>query len=974
MWYFPFSAAINALVAIGLGIFILHTSRREQVHRAFVYFSFLVAAWSIGYFFWQISTTEEAALFWSRMLMLGAIYTPVTYLHFTYAFLGIYREKRVFLWLGYIFFIPFVLLGFSKYFVSHVEPFLGFPFWPMPGPLFHYFLLIWFAYLLYIVGLLISYYKISDGYRRSQMRYLFLGIFIAFVGGSMNYLPWYKIPILPYSNIFVAVYLSIFAYAITVYHLMDIKVIIRMGAVFTSLFSIVASIYFVIVALLSRFFEGPITIIIPAFIIALTFNPIRRYVEEVTDEIFFQKKYNFSKVINSFSEEIRRIGPDMRSILVFFDKAILNVLKIKSSAFAFGDGAEMMQFEKVLASGETKFIPLDEGSMIMEYFKNNLSGVLDIYEFENEEGGDGDLGRAIAEMKSFGFYVAVPITTKDKLILVYLLGEKKSRDMFYREDLELAGYAANEVAASIEKAQLYENLKLALESKSQFISVVSHQMRTPISAIRWSLELLQQKKLAAVKRKEFLNNAVHNSVFLVEQLDDVLTVLAIQDQEVSLVKEVCDVGAVADDLLHASAHEIEEKKLSLTFNFVALDMHASCDASKIRKVLGVLLKNAVTYTPVGGRIEISSHEERMNGKNYLIFAVKDSGIGLTLEEQKRVFDRFYRSDRARLILPDGMGLGMFIARTFVRAHGGSLWVESEGEGKGAAFFFSLPMEHPLDEKRGIGNKVLRIQPANFSYWDRFGRQAEIYINLASVVAEARTYGTTDDKSEFLTNLSHELKSPLSTIKFIAESMLHDPKHLTEADRSKIQSIGEAAERALNLSMDMIHVSKFVAGEIEPKFEMCDLKSIIDGIIRILEPASDAKKQKVIFEIPRDIHLVKICNEYLVRAFQNIFDNAISYGEENSQINITLEENPTHDAYLVSVHNEGPAIPTSELPKMFEKFHRVPGSERIKPTGTGLGLFIAKSAIELNGGKIWIESSLEKGTTVYFTVPFRAPRA
>ncbi len=143
---------------------------------------------------------------------------------------------------------------------------------------------------------------------------------------------------------------------------------------------------------------------------------------------------------------------------------------------------------------------------------------------------------------------------------------------------------------------------------------------------------------------------------------------------------------------------------------------------------------------------------------------------------------------------------------------------------------------------------------------------------------------------------------------------------------------------------------------------------------MLKPIAVTKNQKIFFEIPDDVHIVKICNEYLARAFQNVFDNAITYGSEGSDILIKLGENKEHTSYIVSVHNFGPIIPNEEMPRIFEKFHRVPGSEKIKPTGTGLGLFIAKSAIELNGGKIWIESEENKGTTVYFTVPFKAPNA
>lgn len=237
-----------------------------------------------------------------------------------------------------------------------------------------------------------------------------------------------------------------------------------------------------------------------------------------------------------------------------------------------------------------------------------------------------------------------------------------------------------------------------------------------------------------------------------------------------------------------------------------------------------------------------------------------------------------------------------------------------------------------------------------------------------------TQKSRDEKDVFISVVSHQLRTPITTIKFITEGLLHGANGISDEHRKKLQSIHDAAERAANLVNDMLSVSRLVAKEVEPVYEVCDLKDNILNTIEMLRSAAAAKNQKISFDMSDDVHMVNICNDYLTRAFQNILDNAVSYGDEDSIIKVGLEETDGHASYLVSVHNFGPAIPSKELPKMFQKFHRVPGAEKIKPSGTGLGLFIAKSAIELNGGKIWIESSKEKGTTIYFTVPFKAPKA
>lgn len=247
------------------------------------------------------------------------------------------------------------------------------------------------------------------------------------------------------------------------------------------------------------------------------------------------------------------------------------------------------------------------------------------------------------------------------------------------------------------------------------------------------------------------------------------------------------------------------------------------------------------------------------------------------------------------------------------------------------------------------------------------------LNKKILETDAESVDATEQQ-KFLSLLSHQLRVPLTTIKFISEGMLSHHDGLDDASRKKLQSIKDADEVAISIVNDMLDASKFSSKEMAPTFSMCGLKEIIQTLVEMLRPMAAAKNQQIVLSIPEDIHMVKICNDYLVRACQNILDNAVSYADEGSDITVKLSENELHDSYVVMVHNWGPIIPKSEMPKLFQKFYRVPGIEKLKPVGTGLGLYIAKEAIELNGGKIWIESEEGKGTTVTFTVPFKAPRA
>ncbi|MBT4153659.1 MAG: hypothetical protein HOE53_03340 [Candidatus Magasanikbacteria bacterium] len=225
--YFSISALINAMTSLGLGIFILLTNRQQRVARYLVYFCFAVAAWSIPYFLWQISDTAAMAYFWSRMLMFGAIFTSIAYFHLVLVFLKKENVEvhRIMFAIFYFFVFFFTIANFTPYFVAGVAPKMGFEFWPVPGPLYSFFLLGFFAHVTYASILLFRKYKKAKGIQKKQILLLLIGIGLAFVGGSTNYFLWYNIPIAPWGNGLVAVYVLLTAYSIMKYGFLSFKVV-----------------------------------------------------------------------------------------------------------------------------------------------------------------------------------------------------------------------------------------------------------------------------------------------------------------------------------------------------------------------------------------------------------------------------------------------------------------------------------------------------------------------------------------------------------------------------------------------------------------------------------------------------------------------------------------------------------------------------------------------------------------------------
>lgn len=223
---YAISAAINLMVAVFVGGMIWRKSQNRRLANTFGAFSLSVAVWSLGYLFWQLSGSTGEALFWVRFFMMGAIFTPITFLHFTLTFLKKEKSYRTLLYGGYTILTLFALGNFTDYFVVGVEQILAFNFWPEPGVLFHPFLALWLFYAVFAVYLLYNAYKSAESDTKIQITYIFIGTVIGYAGAATNYFLWYNIKIPPIGTIGSSIYLGSVAYAVVKHQLFNIKVIL----------------------------------------------------------------------------------------------------------------------------------------------------------------------------------------------------------------------------------------------------------------------------------------------------------------------------------------------------------------------------------------------------------------------------------------------------------------------------------------------------------------------------------------------------------------------------------------------------------------------------------------------------------------------------------------------------------------------------------------------------------------------------
>lgn len=224
--------------------------------------------------------------------------------------------------------------------------------------------------------------------------------------------------------------------------------------------------------------------------------------------------------------------------------------------------------------------------------------------------------------------------------------------------------------------------------KTEFVSVASHQLRTPLSAIRWETELLLAKLNHGLTEKQEKSIGTINilATRMTRLVNDLLDVTRIDQGRLVLKREKVDMAEAVDDIIDSLLPLAKAKKLSIIVHKKNKLLNALSDQEKIRLVIENLISNSIKYTQARGKIEIGLSK----GGGFLVFSIRDDGVGIPKQQQKQVFTKFFRSDNVVKYQTEGTGLGLYIAKSIVEQSGGKIWFQSK-ENVGTVFSFSLPL-------------------------------------------------------------------------------------------------------------------------------------------------------------------------------------------------------------------------------------------------------------------------------------------
>jgi signal transduction histidine kinase len=295
----------------------------------------------------------------------------------------------------------------------------------------------------------------------------------------------------------------------------------------------------------------------------------------------------------------------------------------------------------------------------------------------------------------------LPLQTRGQTIGSLVLGSLRRAGAFPKSEVRLHCACATYMAAVLDNARLMQQVAemRALEEadrvKRDFLSYVTHELRTPLTAMKMSIDTLlasQRPDQADGARDRLLRNVARNTDHLNRLIDDLLNMTRLESGMMRLHREWVEPREVILESAESVMSLVEAKHQHLRAELPPQLSPLRADKTRLMQIIVNLLVNASLNTRRRGIITVTAQEQ----ENSLVVSISDSGPGIPKEEQERIFERFYRSSRARRANRAGLGLGLPIARALVQLHGGSIWVDSK-PGKGSTFSISLPKVVAEDE-------------------------------------------------------------------------------------------------------------------------------------------------------------------------------------------------------------------------------------------------------------------------------------
>lgn len=497
-------------------------------------------------------------------------------------------------------------------------------------------------------------------------------------------------------------------YAIARHKLFDIRrVIARAMAYGLSLIIIVIS-YAVLSSVVAGLILGvnfsiqqEIVLAVFGAIVGLAFQPLKSFFDKLTVNVFYQDQYNPQNVINNINSVLVS-SAKLEDILKMASDIIESELKVSYADF-YLDPRASLEFH--LVGSNSKLFASPEWKSFTKGFDGSKQKIIAL--------PDTLPNNLIASsMRLLEIDCCIKMESNGDGVGYLIVGPRKSGSALSTQDIQLLEIIADEVAIAAQNALRYEEisqfnetlrmnideatrelqksnekLKQLDEAKDEFISMASHQLRTPLTSVKGYISMMLEGDAGEINetQRKFLDQAYVSSQRMVYLIADLLNVSRLKTGKFIIEPAPTYLPDVVESEIAQLYETAKARELELIFHKPDSFPELNLDETKIRQVIMNFADNAIYYTPRGGKIKLELKQKQSSVE----FTVSDNGIGVPKNEQHRLFTKFYRAGNARKARPDGTGLGLFMAKKVVIAQGGAI-IFRTSEGKGSTFGFSFP--------------------------------------------------------------------------------------------------------------------------------------------------------------------------------------------------------------------------------------------------------------------------------------------
>ena len=707
-----------ALMALILGMLVLKKSKRHYDTKQWFFLVCLcLAVWSAGLEMFSLADNGAALDIASRWFYVAsAVFCPALAIFTAKSFLPLTKSVRSFICISsslFIIFSVYIILA-PEFIINASEITTPVDFSQIPINAINYIVFATFFSVFFLVVMWFGYvaWRKSDTIRRKQVAIYMTGLLVSSIPGFVVDL---LLPALgDYRYVWVgpvAIILFLFAimYSIVKYRLMDVKTAVARSVSYMLLLIALSVVYVISAYIISIvIFQRTLTIdsrlnfmnMVLAILLVFLYQPIKRFFNKLTDRVFYYGEYD----ADTFAREISKIltyTADLQLLTRRVGNYIASSLKAEKVAFCIPEKGIYGR------TGRRRLSVVEEDvRKIMDYYYKYCSFPEVILANQVK---DPELKKLLDIHRT---KIVIPLLHQNQETGILFLGEHKSLGYSSR-DIEMLESIAGELAVSIRNSlsmeeinELNKSLQRRIdeatkelrfsnrqlqrldEAKNEFISMASHQLRTPLTSIKGYLDMMLEGDLGKISptQRAVLREAFSSSERMVRLINDFLNVSRLQTGKFTIDKQSVDIAQILRDEVSLLKVVADQRSVEMVLKIDKKIPSLAVDSEKIRQVMLNMIDNAIYYSSPHKKVAITL---KSSGK-MIEFSVKDSGIGVPKSEQANLFGKFFRGTNAKKRRPDGTGVGLFLAKKVILSHDGEMIFESE-EGKGSTFGFKLPV-------------------------------------------------------------------------------------------------------------------------------------------------------------------------------------------------------------------------------------------------------------------------------------------